>query len=130
LVVSLCGVLRKWPDSRPSLGTAFVPPGNEVEEIITRAWQETLGIDSLGVYDNFFDLGGNSLIGMKLIARLKKDLDVDIPIVALFEGPTVSALATVISYGRSTDSAYEDNRSRGEKRRERAKRRHRVTEPA
>ena len=104
---------------RPGLRTAFVPPSNETEEIIVKAWQDLLGINKLGIHDNFFDLGGNSLIGLKVIARLKKDLNIDLPMVALFEGPTISALAKVINQGSNGGPAYEDSRSRGERRRER-----------
>jgi phthiocerol/phenolphthiocerol synthesis type-I polyketide synthase E len=105
--------------SRPSLATTYVAASNEVEQVIVNVWQEILGIDQLGIHDNFFDLGGNSLIGLKLISRLKKELNIDIPVVALFEGPTVSALARIISRGKSEEPANEASRSRGERRRER-----------
>jgi phthiocerol/phenolphthiocerol synthesis type-I polyketide synthase E len=78
-----------------------------------------LGIDSLGIHDNFFELGGNSLIGLKVISRLKKEVGVNIPVVALFEGPTVSALAQVISRNRDEQPLYEESRNRGERRRAR-----------
>ena len=113
---------------RPDLGTIYVPPSNEIEQAVTNVWQEMLGIDGLGVHDNFFDLGGNSLIGLKVISRLKKQLGVAIPVVALFEGPTVSALAKVISSKPEDAPSYEENRSRGEKRRERLAGRRKVME--
>jgi phthiocerol/phenolphthiocerol synthesis type-I polyketide synthase E len=105
--------------TRPSLATAYVAASNEIEQIIVNVWQEILGIDQLGIHDNFFDLGGNSLIGLKVISRLKKELKIDIPVIALFEGPTVSALAKVISKGRAEEHANPESRSRGERRRER-----------
>ena len=47
---------------RPDLPTAYTPPASDVERQITAVWQDALGIDDVGVHDNFFDLGGNSLI--------------------------------------------------------------------
>ncbi len=58
--------------------------------------QDELGIAEVGLYDNFFDLGGNSLLGLQVIARLKKTFHMQIPAVALFEAPTVSALAKYV----------------------------------
>jgi len=89
--------LQQWIrlDKEPVPQAAASRPNTaaDYERQITAIWQELLGIDQIGSYDNFFDLGGNSLIGMTLIARLKKLFDVPIPITALFEAPTVSALA-------------------------------------
>jgi acyl carrier protein len=104
---------------RPEIATIYVPPENDIEQTIVTIWQELLGIEQLGVYDNFFDLGGNSLIGLKVIARLKQALQIDIPIVALFEGPTVRALVNVIGQAGHEQPAYDQRRSRGERRRER-----------
>jgi acyl transferase domain-containing protein/acyl carrier protein len=115
---------------RPALGTAYVPPSTEVEETIVKIWQQLLGIEQLGIHDNFFDLGGNSLIGLKVISRLKRELNVDIPVVALFEGPTVSALAKVIAQDRTETPVYEESRSRGERRREKRRRKQNAAESA
>jgi acyl carrier protein len=109
---------------RPALATAYLAPNNDVERTITRVWQELLGVDKLGIHDNFFELGGNSLIALKVIARLKKELNVDIPIVSLFEGPTVNALAAVITQDPDEIPSYETRQSRGERRREKRLRTH------
>ncbi|MEW6733419.1 MAG: beta-ketoacyl synthase N-terminal-like domain-containing protein [Acidobacteriota bacterium] len=103
---------------RPSLTTTYLPPTNELEQTIAAIWQELLGIEQVGIHDNFFELGGNSLIGVKVVAGLKKALSIDIPIVSLFEGPTVSALAKVISNTDSPKPTYEQSQNRGERRRE------------
>jgi phthiocerol/phenolphthiocerol synthesis type-I polyketide synthase E len=107
--------------TRPSLTTAYVAASNEIEQVIVKVWQEVLGIDRLGIHDNFFDLGGNSLIGLKVISQLKKELDLDIPVIALFQGPTVCALAKVIGKERAEEPANEESRTRGERRRERVR---------
>jgi phthiocerol/phenolphthiocerol synthesis type-I polyketide synthase E len=105
--------------TRPSLTTAYVAASTEIEQVVVNVWQDILGIDQLGIHDNFFDLGGNSLIGLKVISRLKKELNMDIPVTALFEGPTVSALAKVIGKQNGEEFTYEESRRRGERRSER-----------
>ena len=103
---------------RPVLSTVYAPPDSELEHTIVNVWQELLGIENLGIHDNFFDLGGNSLIGLKVIGRLKKELGITLSVVTLFEGPTVSALAKTISEN-GNQPTYEKSRSRGDRRRER-----------
>jgi acyl transferase domain-containing protein len=103
--------------ARPTLGTAYVPPSNELEGIVLGIWQQTLGIEHLGTHDNFFELGGNSLIGLKMIGALKKALRLEIPIMALFEGPTVKALCQVIEQKQGSAATFEESRTRGERRR-------------
>jgi acyl transferase domain-containing protein len=106
------------PHPRPALGTAYVPPSNKNEEVIARVWQDLLGIEELGIHDNFFDLGGNSLLALKIISQLKKEMQIDIPVVSLFEGPTVQALAQVISQLGTKQLADDESRFRGERRRQ------------
>ncbi|MBV9790038.1 MAG: SDR family NAD(P)-dependent oxidoreductase, partial [Chloroflexi bacterium] len=65
----------------------------DYEQRITAIWKGVLGIDEVGLHDNFFDLGGNSLNGLQVMSKIKKTFKVQIPVVALFEAPTVSALA-------------------------------------
>jgi NAD(P)-dependent dehydrogenase (short-subunit alcohol dehydrogenase family)/acyl carrier protein len=81
---------------RPSLQNPYVAPRDELEETIARLWESTLGIAQVGVHDSFFELGGNSLVGVKLIARVREKFGVSIPAVSLYEGPTVHALAKLI----------------------------------
>jgi NAD(P)-dependent dehydrogenase (short-subunit alcohol dehydrogenase family)/acyl carrier protein len=108
---------------RPDLGTEYAPPENEVQKRIVTIWQELLGIDELGIHDNFFDLGGNSLIGLKVLSRLKKELGIEIPVVSLFEGPTAAALAQVIDQSENGQVSYQSSVDRGARRRERHRRR-------
>ncbi len=111
--------------SRPVLGSAYVAPRNELEEKIAKIWQEILGIDRVGVHDNFFDLGGNSLVGLKVISRIKSEVNADVTGVSLFEGPTVSAFVKLLQRSEegAEDEAFEDRRSRGAMRRERMRQR-------
>ncbi len=90
---SACAARATATSTRPELATTFVAAGSDFEQRIASIWQAALGIEQVGVNDNFFDLGGNSLIGLQLIARLKREFNIQIPAVALFEAPTISALA-------------------------------------
>jgi amino acid adenylation domain-containing protein len=81
------------PDGlRPELDTAYMAPETENERAITLVWQEVLGLGKVGMHDNFFDLGGNSLLLVQLHGRLQTDLRMEVPIVEMFRHPTVDAL--------------------------------------
>jgi acyl transferase domain-containing protein/thioesterase domain-containing protein/acyl carrier protein len=82
---------------RPDLDTAFVEPGNDIERTLAGFWQELLGVSRVGAEDSFFDLGGHSLIAVRLFAMVKKAFRVDFPISVLFEAPTVAACAKLIA---------------------------------
>jgi len=104
-----------------------VAPRDETERRIATIWEEVLGIDRVGVHDNFFDLGGNSLIGLKVVSRVKAELQADLSPVALFEGPTVASMAKLTEKpdddGPVPPPALGDRRSRGAMRREKMRQR-------
>ncbi|WP_411801495.1 non-ribosomal peptide synthetase, partial [Bacillus atrophaeus] len=75
---------------------ASAAPETELEEKLCRIWQNTLGIETLGIDDNFFDLGGHSLKGMMLIANIQAELEKTVPLKALFEQPTIRQLAAYL----------------------------------
>ena len=81
---------------RPNLQTPFEAPRSELEERLAGLFQEMLGISRVGIHDNFFDLGGNSLVATQLISRLREAFEVEIALRALFEAPTVAKLCVVI----------------------------------
>jgi natural product biosynthesis luciferase-like monooxygenase protein len=72
---------------------AYVAPQGQVEEQIAAVWREVLRVDQVGVHDNFFDLGGHSLLMVQVHTRLKAALGQDLPLLKLLEYPTISALA-------------------------------------
>lgn len=82
---------------RPDLDTAYVAPRSDIERTLVGFWQELLGVGQVGVEDSFFDLGGHSLIAVRLFAMVKKAYRVDFPISILFEAPTVAACAALIA---------------------------------
>ncbi|MBN0047118.1 amino acid adenylation domain-containing protein [Streptomyces actuosus] len=77
-------------------GVGHVAPGNDTERKVAALWSEVLGLPSISVYDTFFDLGGNSLALAKLHSRIVAAFGRELPVTALFEHPTVSALARVL----------------------------------
>ena len=82
------------PDgARPELEQAFVAPRNEVEQTLANIWAEVLRLDQIGINDNFFDLGGHSLLATQVISRVEVAFNVELPLRAIFENPTVAGLA-------------------------------------
>jgi acyl transferase domain-containing protein/thioesterase domain-containing protein/NAD(P)-dependent dehydrogenase (short-subunit alcohol dehydrogenase family)/acyl carrier protein len=82
---------------RPDLDTACVEPRNDVERTLVGFWQDLLGVAQVGVEDSFFDLGGHSLIAVRLFAMVKKAYRVDFPISVLFEAPTIARCAALVT---------------------------------
>src|SRR4030095_5068266 len=87
--------------TRLDLKQAFVAPRTLVEYVLTDIWSEVLAIEHVGIYDNFFDLGGHSLLVTKVIAQIQRSLQVDPPVRSLFECPTIAQLATRIDAGQT-----------------------------
>jgi amino acid adenylation domain-containing protein len=74
----------------------YVAPNNEIEEILAGIWQELLGVNRIGIDENFFDIGGNSLIALRLMHRINDNFQVNLPVRQLFETPSVSELASSV----------------------------------
>ncbi|MBF0551246.1 MAG: amino acid adenylation domain-containing protein [Deltaproteobacteria bacterium] len=75
----------------------YVPAGNELEAKLVSIWEEVLGRPKIGIHDNFFDLGGHSIKAIRLVSRIKKDLDVQVELNAVFQALTIHNLARQIS---------------------------------
>ncbi|MCP4990324.1 MAG: SDR family NAD(P)-dependent oxidoreductase [Colwellia sp.] len=91
--------------NRPDLRTDYVSPEDEIEQRIVIIWQELLGISEVGRNDNFFEMGGDSLIGIQLISRINKEFSIDLAMKLLFENPTPAAIAEHVEQKESSDSA-------------------------
>jgi phthiocerol/phenolphthiocerol synthesis type-I polyketide synthase E len=103
---------------RPRLNSIYVAPSNDIEKAIALIWQQILRIDKVGLNDNFFELGGDSLLGVQLIARLNKELKVQVAAHSLYQAPTVSSIAEIIAPSSDQDDAVKVP-SRGDLRRAR-----------
>ena len=92
---------RALPKADASVdATAYVGPRNAVEEILCGIWAASLRIEQVGIGENFFELGGHSLLATQVISRIRDLLDVDVPLRALFENPTVAGLAEAVERER------------------------------
>jgi amino acid adenylation domain-containing protein len=83
--------------SRPDLATPVASPRNDIERELVRVWADVLALDMVGIGDNFFDLGGDSLSASRIIARVFERFQLDIPMTQLFNAPTIADMATVIT---------------------------------
>jgi acyl carrier protein/transcriptional regulator with XRE-family HTH domain len=108
---------------RPSLTSAYIAPTNELEKFIAETWQKSLGIRQIGVQDNFFDLGGDSLLAVQVIAQLRKAMNMDIPAVSLYEGVTIKSLAELLKSLQQEQASVEQIMAQGDDRDQRIMRR-------
>jgi acyl carrier protein len=107
------------PDSlRPDLQAAYVPPQTEVEQAIAAIWKEVLHLEQVGIRDNFFDLGGHSLLIMQVHGKLSHVTDKNISVADMFRYPTIDALAKWLSQAQNEPSSLQNLRSRAEKQKE------------
>jgi acyl-CoA synthetase (AMP-forming)/AMP-acid ligase II/acyl carrier protein len=94
--------------TRPALEQSFVAPRTPVEETLASIWAGVLKLDKVGIHDNFFDLGGHSLLGTQLISRIRDAFKLDLPLRNLFEAPTIDGLAQrVKKLGEKQDAMQE-----------------------
>ena len=97
------------PDqSRAELEVAFAVPRSDIEKLLTEIWAEVLAVDRVGIHDNFFDLGGDSLAASRVLSRVLQSFKLQLPVKALFDAPTVARMAEVVNEAhRVDDSALE-----------------------
>ena len=92
---------KALPEPAPVLDEDHhVAPRDGTEEVVAGIWAEVLGKARIGVRDDFFDLGGHSLVATQILARLRGALEVDLPLRTLFDHPTVEGLARVVDQQR------------------------------
>ena len=101
---------------------AYVAPRSEVERTIASAWQEVLQLEKVGVNDNFFDLGGHSLLLLQLQSKLQEVLKRDVSLIDMFKYSTISSLAAHFSAEQKEQASSEHSHDRAEVRRESIKR--------
>jgi acyl carrier protein len=111
------------PDTdRPDLEAAYAAPETEAERIIAGIWQEVLGLDSVGVNDNFFDLGGHSLQMIQAHAKVREVFNRDISMLEMFQYPTIKLVARFLSRDLDEGPSFQASQERAETRIESAKR--------
>jgi hypothetical protein len=103
--------------TRPRLGQAYVGASSSAEKRLVGLWQQVLGFELIGIDDNFFDLGGNSLLAARLAEQIRQAFRVDMPVLKIFEFPRIRLLARYLGQGESAQPSLDDAARRAEDRR-------------
>ncbi|NEO72662.1 non-ribosomal peptide synthetase [Moorena sp. SIO3H5] len=101
------------PDVASSVSTEYVAPQTETQKALAEIWQELLGIEKVGIYDNFFfDLGGHSLKATQVVSRIRQGFDIEFPLNKIFESSTVESISKYIDaciWAAKTHQITQDN---------------------
>ncbi len=89
-------ILEKSLSSDLGQKTSYIAPRNDIEEVLVDTWSKVLELESIGVFDNFIQLGGYSLAAIRITSRLNEDLSLNLPFNKIFEFPTVADYAKYI----------------------------------
>lgn len=99
--------LSSQPRQRVQLGFGASPANTQTERDLVRIWSGILAIDELGIHDNFFELGGDSLAAARVVAQIRHEFDLDVPMKTLFQSPTVAELAHIL--GKRDTRAFDES---------------------
>ena len=88
-----------------SATASYVAPRSPIEDALVTIWEETLNVKPVGIYDNFFDLGGHSLLATQIIARLRRTLEVELPVRTLLDALTIARLAEAVEHASGQEIA-------------------------
>ncbi|HWO43935.1 MAG TPA: phosphopantetheine-binding protein, partial [Candidatus Eisenbacteria bacterium] len=80
----------------PGANETFVPPQTPLEQTLARIWRDVLGVERVGLHDDFFEMGGHSLAATQVSSRLRELLRTDVPMRAFVEHPTLKELALAV----------------------------------
>ncbi|MEH2128461.1 non-ribosomal peptide synthetase [Nostoc sp.] len=101
---------------RLELAATYEPPQNEVEQAIANIWQQMLNVEKVGIYDNFFDIGGHSLLLVQIHAKLREIFPTNISVINLFEHPTINSLAKYLTQKQTEIPSFEESTQRAQSR--------------
>ena len=101
LPLTVSGKINRRELPRPELDRTltvgeYTAPRTPLEVELAAIWKEILGLEQVGIHDNFFDLGGHSLLATRLMSKIRKELDVELPLRILFDSPTIELLGLAI----------------------------------
>jgi hypothetical protein len=102
--------------SRPHLNTEYIMPENDIQKKLCLIWEDLLHFDKIGIDDDFFNLGGDSLIGTKLFSRIRDKLDIEMDLSSIFDHPTIRKQSSEIEIiaGKNNRRAVVIDRETGE----------------
>ena len=95
---------------RPDLSTTYVAPRNKIEQQIADIWQELLGIEKIGIYDDFFEFGGHSLLATQVASRLRDIFQVQISLKEIFNAKTIAEISQKIEAVNTDVSENQSNK--------------------
>ncbi|MBD2508875.1 amino acid adenylation domain-containing protein [Nostoc muscorum FACHB-395] len=101
---------------RPELAANYEPPQTEVEQSIADIWQQILHVEKVGIHDNFFDIGGHSLLLVQAHAKLRDIFLSNISVINLFEYPTINSLAKYLTRKQTEVASFEESTQRAQSR--------------
>jgi acyl carrier protein len=113
---------------RPELEAGYLPPKTDLERKLVEIWQQTLGIEKVGVRDNFFDLGGHSLLLVQVQSQLREFLNREISIIDMFKYPTISSLINNLDHGPNEEPRFRSVHERAKRQKEAFARRKQFSE--
>jgi acyl-coenzyme A synthetase/AMP-(fatty) acid ligase/acyl carrier protein len=94
--------------ARPEMDRPFVPPRTAVERELAKIWCDVLSLDRVGIHDDFFDLGGHSLAVIRVVSRVVQTFQIELPVKALIDSPTVANMAVVIDANHAKLASEEE----------------------
>jgi amino acid adenylation domain-containing protein len=94
--------------ARPDMATPFAAPRTPMEDTLTRIWTEVLGLTAVGIHDPFLELGGDSLMAMQIVSRVRDTFHVEMPLRALLEASTIADMTGVIIQHQARQIKQED----------------------
>ncbi|RUT04335.1 hypothetical protein DSM106972_045630 [Dulcicalothrix desertica PCC 7102] len=109
------GALPTPEKERPDLTAAYQAPESEIEKTIAQVWQEVLHLDKVGIDDNFFDLGGHSLLIVQVNHKLREILNRELSVIEMFQNPTIKSLTQHLNDKSGEQLDFEPTRARIQK---------------
>ena len=107
------------PDkTRPKLSKALALPHNEMEADLARKWSGLLQLEQVGIDDTFFDLGGNSLLSIQLIAQLEQEMQIQIPVVKFYQYPTIRSFSQYLHQSQEQTPSLDSSAERAQRQRQ------------
>lgn len=99
----------------------YIAPESQLEQRIAEIWQDALHIEQISIHDNFFDLGGHSLLLVQVHSQLQGDMRQEFPLIRMLEHPTIHTLANYLSYTENKPSDYQQSQTRAKTQKSRRK---------
>ncbi|WP_116121159.1 non-ribosomal peptide synthetase, partial [Archangium gephyra] len=95
------------PETSLAASSHYVAPSSELEQRLAGIWAQVLGVKQVGIHDNFFELGGHSLLATQVVSRIRSAFQVELPLRALFEAPSVASFAAHLSSALQSGTALQ-----------------------